>query len=132
MRRRAFPGARAPHVWLAPGRSILDLFGSGFTLLKFRRRGRGGIEAAAAERGLPLAVHSIRDDQAARRYAAPLVLVRPDGMSPGVAAWQRLALIDTVRGAGSPHCGAAGGGRPAGDTHVTALKSVAVPIRRRP
>ena len=31
----AFPGARAPHAWLADGRSILDLFGAGFVLLAF-------------------------------------------------------------------------------------------------
>ena len=28
-----WPGARAPHVWLKDGRSTLDLFGKGFTLL---------------------------------------------------------------------------------------------------
>ena len=28
-----WPGARAPHVWLKDGRSTLDLFGRGFTLL---------------------------------------------------------------------------------------------------
>ena len=28
-----WPGARAPHVWLKDGRSILDLFGRGFVLL---------------------------------------------------------------------------------------------------
>lgn len=30
----ARPGARAPHVWLSDGRSTLDLFGRGFTLLR--------------------------------------------------------------------------------------------------
>src|SRR5262245_19190335 len=29
-----FPGSRAPHAWLSDGRSILDLFGNGFTLLR--------------------------------------------------------------------------------------------------
>ena len=29
------PGGRAPHAWLADGRSTLDLFGRGFTLLRF-------------------------------------------------------------------------------------------------
>ena len=28
------PGARAPHAWLADGRSTLDLYGRGFTLVK--------------------------------------------------------------------------------------------------
>jgi hypothetical protein len=31
----AFPGARAPHIWLEPDRSTLDLFGDGFVLLAF-------------------------------------------------------------------------------------------------
>ena len=31
----ARPGHRAPHAWLADGRSTLDLFGKGFTLLGF-------------------------------------------------------------------------------------------------
>ncbi|HUB95124.1 MAG TPA: FAD-dependent monooxygenase, partial [Stellaceae bacterium] len=31
----ARPGHRAPHVWLAPGRSTLDLFGRDFVLLRF-------------------------------------------------------------------------------------------------
>ena len=29
----ARPGSRAPHAWLADGRSTLDLFGRGFTLM---------------------------------------------------------------------------------------------------
>ncbi len=29
------PGCRAPHAWLADGRSTLDLFGRNFTLLRF-------------------------------------------------------------------------------------------------
>ena len=36
----ARPGHRAPHVWLADGRSTLDLFGRGFVLLRLRRRMR--------------------------------------------------------------------------------------------
>src|SRR5262249_12811327 len=50
------PGSRAPHAWLADGRSTLDLFGNGFTLL---RLGSGAphpamMERAFAERGVPL------------------------------------------------------------------------------
>ena len=29
-----FPGSRAPHAWLSEGRSTLDVFGNGFTLLR--------------------------------------------------------------------------------------------------
>ena len=31
----ARPGSRAPHAWLSPGRSTLDLFGRSFVLLRF-------------------------------------------------------------------------------------------------
>jgi 2-polyprenyl-6-methoxyphenol hydroxylase-like FAD-dependent oxidoreductase len=99
----AFPGARAPHVWLGPGRSILDLFGDGFVLLKFADTSSVAIERAAASRGVPLHVHRINQDDAAVLYGRALVLVRPDGH----VAWRdnsepkdAFALIDTVRGAG--------------------------------
>jgi 2-polyprenyl-6-methoxyphenol hydroxylase-like FAD-dependent oxidoreductase len=100
-----FPGARAPHVWLGPERSTLDLFGDGFVLLKFADLPTQSIERAAADRGLPLKVHRLDSKEAAALYARPLVLVRPDGH----VAWRGegepktpLALIDTVRGAGPP------------------------------
>jgi len=99
----SFPGARAPHAWLAEAQSILDLFGDGFALLKFAESATDSIEQAALLRKVPLGVHSIRNKEAARLYDKPLVLVRPDGH----VAWRGerapqdpLALIDTVRGAG--------------------------------
>src|SRR5262249_10866155 len=46
----AFPGCRAPHVWLAPGRSTLDLFGNGFALLQFADAPTEPFETAAAAR----------------------------------------------------------------------------------
>jgi 2-polyprenyl-6-methoxyphenol hydroxylase-like FAD-dependent oxidoreductase len=99
----AFPGARAPHVWLAPQRSILDLFGDGFMLLKFGEAPSDAIERAAESRGVPLAVHRIDHREAAALYGRRLVLVRPDGH----VAWRgnsqpddALMLVDTVRGAG--------------------------------
>jgi hypothetical protein len=99
----AFPGARAPHVWLSPGQSIVDLFGPGFTLLKFVDLSTDGLEQAASRRGLPLAVHRLSSRVAAELYAQPLVLVRPDGH----VAWRGqelpadpMSIIDTVRGAG--------------------------------
>jgi hypothetical protein len=98
----AFPGARAPHVWLAPERSTLDLFGEGFTLLNFTGVQTKPLEAAATRRNVPLAMHRIAHDEAAALYEQPLVLVRPDGH----VAWRGdrapdnpLALIDRVRGA---------------------------------
>jgi len=99
----AFPGARAPHVWLEPDKSILDLFGDGFVLLKFYDIPSEALERAAADRAVPLSVHRITSREAAILYARKLVLVRPDGH----IAWRGdslpdvLALIETVRGAGS-------------------------------
>jgi 2-polyprenyl-6-methoxyphenol hydroxylase-like FAD-dependent oxidoreductase len=99
----SFPGSRAPHVWLSPGKSILDFFGDGFALLKFADVATDTLERAASRRGVPLVVHRIASREAAELYAEPLVLVRPDGH----VAWRGkqsptdpTAVIDTVRGAG--------------------------------
>jgi len=100
----ARPGHRAPHAWLADGRSTLDLFGRAFTLLGF------GADAAAAtpildaarQRKVPMAFAAIADPPIAALYERGFVLVRPDGH----VAWRddrmppdALRLIDVVRGA---------------------------------
>ena len=98
------PGHRAPHVWLADGRSTLDLFGRGFTLLCFggQTEDCSPLVEAAGRRGVPLSVHFIDEPAAAMAYEQKLCLVRPDGH----VAWRNhqspLAperVIDTVRGA---------------------------------
>lgn len=79
----ARPGARAPHVWLKDGRSILDLFGRSFVLLNFAQDNADDVRAmlsAAAALRVPFEVAALSDEfDAARIYAAKLVLVRPDG-----------------------------------------------------
>ena len=99
----ARPGARAPHVLLADGRSTLDLYGRGFVLLRLGRDppAAARIEAAAAERGVPLTSVAIADAKVLAAYERRLVLVRPDGhvawradSEPGDAR----ALIDVIRG----------------------------------
>ncbi|HEX9836222.1 MAG TPA: FAD-dependent monooxygenase [Alphaproteobacteria bacterium] len=100
-------GHRAPHVWLADGRSTLDLVDpEGFVLLRFGNAPRDGaaILDAAARRRVPLRAVDVPDEAAARLYGAPLVLVRPDGMVAwrGAAPADPLALIDLVRGASRP------------------------------
>jgi 2-polyprenyl-6-methoxyphenol hydroxylase-like FAD-dependent oxidoreductase len=79
----ARPGHRAPHVPLADGRSILDLFGSGFVLLCFSEQGENGatdgLKAAATARKLPLTVEEISEPLAKALYERRYVLVRPDG-----------------------------------------------------
>lgn len=95
-------GGRAPHAALADGRSTLDLFGRGFTLLQTGGADGAAIAAAAEARGVPLAVHTLREDAVAAAYGAGLVLVRPDGhvaWRGGQAPTDPAALIDRVRGA---------------------------------
>ncbi len=121
-------GARAPHMPLADGRSTLDLFGRGYTLLQLgsgevscggspgiardaardsdrmpaRDAGSIAIEEAARSRGVPLEVVVLDDSAVSACYERRHVLVRPDGH----VAWRgdeapkdALAIIDRVRGA---------------------------------
>jgi len=89
----ARPGHRAPHAWLADGRSTLDLFGDGFTLLRLDAAPDATpLAAAAADLGVPLNVVTIDDPEIARLYERRLVLVRPDG----IVAWRGGALPEDV------------------------------------
>ena len=102
----ARPGSRAPHIFLRDGRSILDLYGHGFTLLRFAGAPEPSAVAVAAQaRGVPLSVVFVGEPEVAELYERKLVLVRPDGH----VAWRAdtppddaLALIDRVRGANAP------------------------------
>ncbi|MGW5422815.1 FAD-dependent monooxygenase [Streptomyces sp. NPDC003943] len=111
LNRSTAPGTRAPHVWLGPGRSTLDLFGHEFVLLDLGDdEGEPSATVRAfAERRVPLRVVRCADPEAVRRYEQPYVLVRPDGH----VAWRGTrppedpaALADLVRGA-APVQGAA-------------------------
>jgi hypothetical protein len=96
-----WPGVRAPSLLLADGRAIFDLFGTGFTLLRFTDTDVTPMVDAAAERGMPLDVVDIRDPQARRRYQRDLVLIRPDqhvAWRGNTVANDPLAVIDRVRG----------------------------------
>ncbi|KAL4984477.1 FAD binding domain-containing protein [Aspergillus falconensis] len=77
------PGARAPHVFLKDGNSILDHFGTDFTLVSFAESAVASaacFEAAAKEHGIPLKILSLVDEsRASEVWGAILVLVRPDG-----------------------------------------------------
>ncbi len=76
----ARPGHRAPHAWLADGRSMLDLFGRGFTLLCFDEDvDTEPFLKAAAERQVPFNVELVINEEIAALYGTRLVLVRPDG-----------------------------------------------------
>jgi len=97
------PGARAPHIWLDEGKSTLDLFGEGFTLLAFTPDiDTDGAARAARLRGVPLRIVEVENSEAAALYEKAMVLVRPDGH----VAWRGdavpsdwLSVIDHVRGA---------------------------------
>jgi 2-polyprenyl-6-methoxyphenol hydroxylase-like FAD-dependent oxidoreductase len=98
----AHAGCRAPHVWLRDGRSILDLFGRGFLLLKFGDAQTVALQKAAAACGVPMTIAVCEEPEAAALYERRLVLVRPDGH----VAWRGEALpadarslLDRVRGA---------------------------------
>jgi 2-polyprenyl-6-methoxyphenol hydroxylase-like FAD-dependent oxidoreductase len=94
------PGARAPHFWLAPGRSLYDDFGKGFTLLEFgAAEDAGAIERAAHVRGVPLT--TLRLQESHRVYDSRLVLVRPDQHIAwhGDSARDAMAVVDRMRGA---------------------------------
>lgn len=75
----ARPGHRAPHAWLAEGRSTIDLFGDGYVLLRFEAGiDVGTMVAAAQDRGIELRIVDIDSSEIARLYERALVLVRPD------------------------------------------------------
>ena len=96
------PGARPPAVTLADGHAIFDLFGHGFTLLRFGDTDVESFMSAAAERDMPLTVVDIRDERAHALYERDLVLIRPDHH----VAWRgdtiparAEAVLDRIRGA---------------------------------
>ena len=102
----ARPGTRAPHAWLddARKRSILDLFGKGFVLLRLGDDPpeAGRLADAAAQRSVPFEIVDLAEPKLVALYQRRLVMVRPDGH----VAWRGdalpqdvLGLIDRVRGA---------------------------------
>lgn len=77
----AIPGCLAPHRWLDDGRSLYDLFGSGFTLLVLGEDHDDAVALASQEAqrtGTPLEVVRLADPSLAALYEAPLALIRPD------------------------------------------------------
>lgn len=100
------PGCRAPHLWLADGRSLYDAFGPGYTLLRFDAQvDVRPLLAAAQARKLPLQVLDVHAGQEIPpAYRHKLVLCRADQH----VAWRGDAvpadaagLVDLLRGARS-------------------------------
>lgn len=76
-----WPGSRAPHAWLADGRTTLDLVGDSFVLLVLGGASGdiAGLTAAMAEAGAPFRIEKISDPAVEALYERAFVLVRPDG-----------------------------------------------------
>ena len=96
------PGSRPPSVYLEDGRALFDLFGVGFTLLRFNYVDVSDFADAARLRGVPLEIVDIEDEHARRLYERDLVLIRPDqhvawrgNSPPGDPA----GLLDKITGA---------------------------------
>jgi hypothetical protein len=90
------PGCRAPHLWLADGRSLWDALGPGYTLLRRdRSMSTEVLEAAASVSGIPLTLVDLEAAAVATKlYDRRLVLVRTDQH----VAWRGDALPDDVAG----------------------------------
>lgn len=80
------PGARAPHVWVADGRSSLDWFGRGFVLVATATdpegadpEGAAALSRAARAAGVPFRIEHCTDPALVAAYERRYVLVRPDG-----------------------------------------------------
>jgi len=97
------PGARAPHLWLADGRSLLDALGPAYTLVRFDRAvDAAPLVDAAARSGVPLTLLDVDRTQADYGFAECLLMVRPDSH----IAWRGQAaprepdrLFERLRGA---------------------------------
>lgn len=81
----ARPGHRAPHVELADGTSVLDLFRGRFTLLNIAPAvDSGDLAQAFRTRGIPLDEEWVGADGVREVYGCAITLVRPDG----IVAWR--------------------------------------------
>lgn len=97
-------GHRAPHCWLADGRSTIDLVDpDSFVLVRFGSApaDTSPIEQAAKAKNVPLAVETVTDNEAETLFGKKIALLRPDG----IVAWRGDtppadpgALIDLIRG----------------------------------
>ena len=100
------PGCRTPHFWLRDGRSLYDVMGNGYALLRFDQSvDITPLINIAVERQMPLRIVDVTPEEAGEPYRERLVLSRPDQH----IAWRGdetpadpTRLIDTVTGARTP------------------------------
>jgi len=97
------PGCRTPHVFFGNGRSLYDVVGPEYTLLRTDPSiDVSPVVQAASKKSVPLEVLDITGDEFGHLYDRKLVLSRPDQH----IAWRGdglpddpAALVDTIRGA---------------------------------
>lgn len=99
----ACPGGRAPHLWLADGRSLYDVLGFELTLLVLDRTADATpFRAAADALKIPLSIVPLTEAGPRDLYGADLALIRPDQ----IVAWRGNAATDAAnvlrRAAGHP------------------------------
>ncbi|MBX9823446.1 MAG: FAD-dependent oxidoreductase [Xanthobacteraceae bacterium] len=89
----ACPGGRAPHLWLADGRSLYDALGFEFALLALAQSAdTAPFRAAADALKIPLSIVPLGVPGARNLYGADLVLIRPDQ----IVAWRGHAATDAA------------------------------------
>lgn len=90
----ACPGGRAPHAWLADGRSLFDALGFEFSLLCLEGGGgdAGALVDQAAALGVPLTVVDLAGEGLKELYAARFALIRPDQ----IVCWRGDALPEDL------------------------------------
>ena len=109
------PGARAPHVWLSDGRSLLDALGPAYTLVRFDRAvDVAPLVDAAACAGVPLTLLDVDRANSSFGFPETLLMVRPDShiaWRGQVAPQDPDRLFDRLRGvagqSGTTGCDAA-------------------------
>ena len=90
----AVPGGRAPHAWLADGRSLYDTLGFEFSLLRLGPNAAAGASfaKAAASRAMPLTIVDRPEAEIRDLYGADLALIRPDQ----IVAWRGNSVPEDV------------------------------------
>ncbi|TDF62680.1 FAD-dependent oxidoreductase [Cupriavidus sp. L7L] len=97
------PGCRTPHFVLADGRSLYDVMGQDYAVLRFRPdTDISGLLNAASKQGLPIKVVDLFGEKVPDAYRHALVISRPDQH----VAWRGdtipadpTGLVETLRGA---------------------------------
>ncbi len=98
------PGCRVPHLWLSGGRSLYDVLGGDYAIVRLDRSADAEpLLAAARHRRMPMNLVDVTAAEAGDApYRHKLVIARPDqhvGWRGDAAPADPLALINRLRGA---------------------------------